>query len=236
MPIAFSPWGYYQEAGGMLAGFKGEYCEPVTQCYLLGNGYRSYSPVLMRFSAPDSVSPFGAGGINCYTYLLGDPVNASDPSGHIRGKVLLRENNLGVFTSKKRFWQKKVLNIYAHGEESQVAGMDASALHKHLNAQKIDFDDFKRIHIIACHSGEPGTAGQLSFAQELSNLSQKKVSAYIGTVSTIPKPPKDSRFTKIKILRKNIYKAQDFNYNPVTVQPMAELGARIRTEGNNWSL
>lgn len=50
--------------------------------YLLGNGYRSYSPALMRFYSPDNVSPFQEGGLNSYCYCLGDPVNQSDPTGH----------------------------------------------------------------------------------------------------------------------------------------------------------
>lgn len=171
-PVAFNPWGYSHAAGGMLAGFKGEYCDPVTSYYLLGNGYRGYNPMLMRFTGPDSVSPFGAGGINCYAYLAGDPVNASDPTGHMRGKVLLRENNLAVFTSRKRFWQKKALNIYAHGKNSKVAGMDADALYEHLSTQKISFERYEKIHIIACHSGEPGPDGQLSFGQRFSDITR----------------------------------------------------------------
>ncbi|ANN67447.1 hypothetical protein BAU06_15085 [Bordetella bronchialis] len=37
----------------------------------------------MRFNAEDDFSPFGLGGINAYTYCAGDPVNHSDPSGHM---------------------------------------------------------------------------------------------------------------------------------------------------------
>ena len=54
--------------------------------YLLGNGYRAFNPVLMCFQSPDSQSPFGAGGLNCYAYCAGDPVNFSDPSGHVRSR------------------------------------------------------------------------------------------------------------------------------------------------------
>ncbi|WP_414648257.1 RHS repeat-associated core domain-containing protein, partial [Cedecea sp.] len=67
---------------GILA-FSGERLDPVSGTYHLGNGYRSYSPVLMRFTRPDSWSPFGAGGINAYAYCEGDPVNRADPSGHM---------------------------------------------------------------------------------------------------------------------------------------------------------
>jgi len=70
-------------AGDDLPGFNGERRDPVSGAYHLGNGYRAYSPALMRFTCPDSLSPFGAGGINPYAYCLGDPVNHTDPSGHV---------------------------------------------------------------------------------------------------------------------------------------------------------
>ncbi|MDR0279667.1 MAG: RHS repeat-associated core domain-containing protein [Paucimonas sp.] len=75
-------------------GFNGELPEPVTGHYLLGNGYRAYSPVLMTFLQPDSWSPFGAGGLNAYAYCEGDSVNAVDPTGHwpLFGRV--RFNNM----------------------------------------------------------------------------------------------------------------------------------------------
>ncbi|WP_226489408.1 RHS repeat-associated core domain-containing protein, partial [Pseudomonas sp. B20] len=66
-----------------LPGFNGEQPDPLTGHYLLGNGYRAYNPVLMRFNSPDSMSPFGKGGLNAYAYCVGDPVNRVDPNGHI---------------------------------------------------------------------------------------------------------------------------------------------------------
>lgn len=64
-------------------GFNGELCDPLTGHYLLGNGYRAYNPVLMRFNSPDSLSPFGEGGVNAYGYCQGDPLNQADPSGRL---------------------------------------------------------------------------------------------------------------------------------------------------------
>ncbi|MFC9627560.1 RHS repeat-associated core domain-containing protein [Streptomyces sp. NPDC056930] len=64
-----------------LLGFNGERPDPVTGCYLLGNGYRAFDPVLMRFHSPDSLSPFDGGGLNPYAYCLGDPINRVDPTG-----------------------------------------------------------------------------------------------------------------------------------------------------------
>ncbi|WP_434628279.1 RHS repeat-associated core domain-containing protein [Chromobacterium sp. CV08] len=66
-----------------VLGFNGERRDPVGGAAHLGNGYRTYSPALMRFHCPDSLSPFGAGGVNAYGYCAGDPVNRADPSGHL---------------------------------------------------------------------------------------------------------------------------------------------------------
>lgn len=67
-------------------GFNGELREAKPDWYLLGNGYRAYNPRLMRFHSPDSLSPFGAGGVNSYAYCSNEPINSKDPTGHIRIK------------------------------------------------------------------------------------------------------------------------------------------------------
>lgn len=63
--------------------YTGQRRSSVTGNYLLGNGYRGFNPVLKRFVAQDSFSPFGAGGLNGFAYCGQDPVNNSDPSGHL---------------------------------------------------------------------------------------------------------------------------------------------------------
>lgn len=67
-----------------VTGFNSENLETISRCYLLGNGYRAFSPLLMRFLSPDSWSPFSGGGINPYMYCGGDPINYKDESGHFR--------------------------------------------------------------------------------------------------------------------------------------------------------
>ncbi|WP_122581164.1 MULTISPECIES: RHS repeat-associated core domain-containing protein [Pseudomonas syringae group] len=79
--LVYSPYGHRLQ-GTQVPGFNGERADPVTGHYLLGNGYRAFNPVLMRFNNPDTLSPFGRGGLNAYAYCLGDPVNVRDPSGH----------------------------------------------------------------------------------------------------------------------------------------------------------
>ncbi|MBF0035828.1 hypothetical protein HAX39_25090 [Citrobacter freundii] len=56
--------------------------------YLLGNGYRGFNPVLKRFAGQDSLSPFGAGGEHGFAYCEGNPVNRTDPSGHLIWELL----------------------------------------------------------------------------------------------------------------------------------------------------
>ena len=66
----------------LFVGYAGAYQDPVTGGYPLGNGYRMYLPELMRFAQPDSMSPFGKGGVHPYAYCEADPINHADPSGH----------------------------------------------------------------------------------------------------------------------------------------------------------
>ncbi|HDS1746360.1 MULTISPECIES: RHS repeat-associated core domain-containing protein [Pseudomonas] len=83
----YSPYGHHSQGSGLLSllAFNGERPDPATGHYHLGRGYRQFSPVMMRFSSPDSWSPFGAGGFNAYVYCAGDPTNRSDPTGHFWG-------------------------------------------------------------------------------------------------------------------------------------------------------
>ncbi|MFG0324474.1 RHS repeat-associated core domain-containing protein [Pseudomonas sp. zjy_15] len=97
--VAYNAYGYHtpHDIPPHRPAFNGHLL--VNSQYLLGNGYRSYNPALMRFQSPDSFSPFGAGGLNCYAYCMNDPVNFSDPDGH---SPRLRSNSLPGLKSEAK--------------------------------------------------------------------------------------------------------------------------------------
>ncbi|KPW08924.1 RHS repeat-associated core domain-containing protein [Pseudomonas syringae pv. syringae] len=101
--MAYSPYGHHPAESGLtsLLGFNGERRDPVTGHYLLGNGYRAYNPVLMRFNSPDSLSPFDEGGLNAYGYCGGDPVGVVDPSGHITIVAIRAISKVGFLSFRK---------------------------------------------------------------------------------------------------------------------------------------
>lgn len=77
-------------------GYNGALHEAGLRWQNLGNGYRVFSPVLMRFQGADSLSPFGDGGISSYAYAQCDPVNRMDPSGHFAQFIALGAFGLGA--------------------------------------------------------------------------------------------------------------------------------------------
>ena len=85
----YCPYGHRLTDNNSISavGFNGERPEPVTHHYLLGNGYRAFNPVLKRFNSPDSMSPFGKGGINAYAYSA-NPMTHVDPTGHFSMVIL----------------------------------------------------------------------------------------------------------------------------------------------------
>ena len=82
--LTYTPYGSSPTSTSPL-GFNGEFSDPIFGLYPLGNGHRVFSPTLMRLHSPDHLSPFAQGGLNAYTYCLGDPVNLADPSGRAAG-------------------------------------------------------------------------------------------------------------------------------------------------------
>ena len=98
--IVYTAYGHRPRENGLLSllGFNGEPPDALTGHYHLGNGYRQFNPVLMRFNSPDSWSPFGEGGLNAYAYCGGDPRNLTDPTGHMRKIENFVRRTLGLRT------------------------------------------------------------------------------------------------------------------------------------------
>ena len=88
--FSYDPYGanVREATSSLLLGFTGERQDPILAVAHLGNGYRAFSHILMRFLSPDSDSPFGPGGVNPYVYCGSDPLNSVDPSGHIFRQIV----------------------------------------------------------------------------------------------------------------------------------------------------
>ncbi|ATP47482.1 hypothetical protein CR511_26880 [Pseudomonas putida] len=82
--FSYSAYGYDLSVAGPFKplGFNAQF-RAMRGIYLLGNGYRAFNTMLMRFHTPDNFSPFHVGGVNAYVYCAADPINHTDPSGHM---------------------------------------------------------------------------------------------------------------------------------------------------------
>lgn len=119
--FTYSPYGYCPDSLSPL-GFNGERLDSVAGSYLLGIGYRLFNPALMRFSSPDYISPFGAGGLNCYGYCLQDPINYRDPSGNSR---------IGRFLSNSR---ATISSIFSQPKPSKAGANIFHSIHANVTS------------------------------------------------------------------------------------------------------
>ncbi|MGF0238302.1 RHS repeat-associated core domain-containing protein [Rhodococcus sp. IEGM1300] len=183
-PNAYSPYGHRPCASGLssLLGFNGQRPDPVTGHYLLGNGYRAFNPVLMRFNSPDSVSPFGKGGLNAYAYCVGDPINRTDPEGNFSvlnlfikmsaavdflssGHSVKRVTNVtrlseGIFAFEDTYKNKPRLSFQGHGGPdsdhmmfSRRRTINAKSLHDLAISKGYSFERYENIRTVMCYSG-----------------------------------------------------------------------------------
>ncbi|EKT4503149.1 RHS repeat-associated core domain-containing protein [Pseudomonas aeruginosa] len=236
--IAYSPYGHDGLKNPIHFGFKGEYRDTLTGNYLLGNGYRLYNPVIMRFQSPDHDAPFDRGGINAYTYVLGDPINLRDPSGHRPigiGKIAFsyegwaaRLDDLAVFwTSDLSSPTGLVLNIYGHGAPGKIQMSRGNLISgtKMLAAlnDELGIDASQQpIHLISCYSANRPHGGGLSMMEQLMNKTQSSVTGYQGPVHVREVYTPD-RYA-IEIVESNTFKPgsenhKKFLYHPVTISP-----------------
>ena len=183
--MAYSPYGFHRCDSGLtsLLGFNGQRPDPLTGHYLLGNGYRAFNPVLMRFNSPDDLSPFDEGGLNAYVYCAGDPVNRSDSTGHffsaiataftkikarylsfVSGEHVKPVKNFtriseGLVVFVDRYKGGSRLNIYGHGAESGGVQMEKNillgpkSLAEYIKTTGLHFESFDSARLLTCHSG-----------------------------------------------------------------------------------
>ncbi|HAB02302.1 MAG TPA: hypothetical protein DCE25_04960 [Pseudomonas sp.] len=120
---AYAPFGYLVgSAPFSILAYVGQLFDEGLSGYLLGNGYRRYALSLMRFTSPDSVSPFGAGGLNAYCYCNDDPVNEVDPTGHRGQKTGLTASlsRYGLVKKDLKDHLKPLAKPAFHGKSLQV--------------------------------------------------------------------------------------------------------------------
>jgi RHS repeat-associated protein len=179
-PVVYSAYGHRQCIATLpgLPGFNGEQANQVTGHYLLGNGYRAYNPVLMRFNSPDSLSPFGKGGLNAYAYCLGNPIKLVDPTGHFGGlsKVLadLMITGAGKAVETLKAFGNHVASPFAKG----LSGRGAPAAGKH-------FASLKERAITTISNHKLSTAALPNgLAEELANQDLKAKSAVLKVFAT----------------------------------------------------
>ena len=131
-PQSYGPYGHRSKTNGLLnaLGFNGERPDVMTGHYLLGQGYRTFNPVLMRFNSPDSMSPFDRGGMNSYTYCSNDPINNKDPNGHF--------SISSVFKSFRYPKERDVLSYYKSASNSRSR---ASSPLKNRGSDQIAYED-----------------------------------------------------------------------------------------------
>ena len=212
-PMAYNVYGHRPVESGVdsVLGFNGERADPVTGHYLLGNGYRAYNPVLMRFNSPDSWSPFGRGGINAYGYCSGDPLGRTDQSGHVSFLVnlsngfekiskglfsrglpdakkytefyTLKEIAPGVAAAKEKMKDGSVrLTIQAHGGPGYVAPTNSKLLGAKGIFKLVNEAGYEDYASIRLLSCHSADGGTTSLAQRLSNITNLPVKGYVGPV------------------------------------------------------
>jgi RHS repeat-associated protein len=80
--LGYAAFGEAKPATSMPKGFIGE--RPDVETGLVYLNFRYYDPALGRFPSPDDMDPTLPGvGTNRYAYAGNDPVNKSDPNGHV---------------------------------------------------------------------------------------------------------------------------------------------------------
>lgn len=157
--ISYTSFGHTQGSSRYRTGFTAQLKERAGDTYLLGNGYRGYSPSLMRFMAADEYSPFASGGLNSYAYCGGAPTIRTDPDGHNFVSSMFKglANRVGRTSSTKLVRKNQKLTEYIARIDRKILRSDitvtprqhedaarALARDKHFKPVKLDANDVSR--------------------------------------------------------------------------------------------
>lgn len=193
-PITYAPYGFRPAASGLLSllGFNGECPDPVTGCYLLGNGHRAFNPVLMRFNSPDSLSPFGEGEPNAYAYCSEDPINNYDPSGRLKLPSFMRTRR---FASSDAATRRIAISETRTITETTINTRPDNSWTK----AKFDISDPRNIKALELKWGN-STSVKTERAFERPKLRKANPSLYELALSTISEPEYQS-VKKLDLIR-----------------------------------
>lgn len=151
--FVYGPYGQHDCSTGQAPklGFNGERYDPLTRSYALGQGYRNYSPALMRFQSPDDLSPFLEGGLNTYAYCKGDPGNYQDGSGHAPTPVQLQGARKQLKRIPTAQAEPAVVKVYQKAKsvsfaEGTIFERNHSAHYKHFQERKTLINQLNRLN------------------------------------------------------------------------------------------
>ncbi|TWS00151.1 RHS repeat-associated core domain-containing protein [Pseudomonas saxonica] len=214
--LAYTPYGHQKDLKTLtgVCGFNGERPDPLTGHYLLGQGYRAFNPVLMRFNSPDNLSPFAEGGINAYAYCGGDPLNRVDPTGHFFSKInrlidigiikvraaltgghvkkvhKLTRLSEGIIAFEDTYKNMPRMNFSGHGKSSEGSARLMFKESQSIDARSLvnlaanNGIDVKNYNYLRIIMCHSANGDSRSFGATLHTITGRPVKSYRGTVST----------------------------------------------------
>ncbi|NBA93866.1 RHS repeat-associated core domain-containing protein [Pseudomonas sp. R5(2019)] len=204
LKFAYPPYGHrLADEASSLIGFNGQLEERQITGYMLGNGYRAFNVVLMRFNSPDGWSPFGKGGINPYCYCSGDPINFTDSTGFmaksikIGGMFNIRRIGEGGTSFTDESGRRLYINSHGNVDRKGRGYLDIDGKKQYpkdvmrlLSKAGVQVDKYDLVDVLACHSA----AGKKPFIEGFANVSSKIVKGYENEIALSPSADEFSKF------------------------------------------